>query len=340
MRDVAEGDPCGPNLEYDPVFVALELEVLGKPEVQYGKNIVAAVPADWKTVRKLARELLARSRDLRLAAYLLRAELALSGIEGLADGLHLVERLLDERWASVHPALDADDANDPTLRINSLTALTDTGTVLAELKDAALVVLPILGPLTLRMLDIASGEVPPSKGSEKIGLDSIDKSLADVDYVALAGAVEALTRALDSVINIETLLVRQVGSSQALNLDGLTRPLKRARDFLAPRAAARAPATELVEEAPASSPGEGASPAGTPMRATQISGAIANRADVVRMLDKLLEYYYQHEPSSPLPLLLERARRLAPKNFMEILEDLAPDGLSQLKVIKGPEQGQ
>ena len=67
------------------------------------------------------------------------------------------------------------------------------------------------------------------------------------------------------------------------------------------------------------------------------AGDIANRADVVRMLDKLIRYYRQHEPSSPLPLLLERARRLVPKNFMEIMEDLAPDGVAQINVFKGPD---
>ncbi|MEJ7808175.1 MAG: type VI secretion system protein TssA [Telluria sp.] len=342
LQEIDPGAPCGPNLEYDPVFVALELAVLGKPEVQYGETITAAVPPEWKVVRKMAAELLARSRDLRLAVYLLRAELALVGIEGMATGLHLIERLLDERWDSVHPELDADDDNDPMLRINSLTALTDAGTVLKDLKETALIVLPGLGPLTLRMLEVASGELAPPKGTEKIAVESIDKALADVDDTALGAAVERLTRALDSVVNIETLLVRQVGSSQALNLDALTKPLKRGRDFLAQRAGARAPAADAGVDA-AGAGADGDAPAGAGVagaRGAPISGAIANRADVVRMLDKLLEYYHQHEPSSPLPLLLERAKRLVPKNFMEILQDLAPDGLSQLNVIKGPDQEQ
>ena len=75
-------------------------------------------------------------------------------------------------------------------------------------------------------------------------------------------------------------------------------------------------------------------------RPAAISGEIANRADVVRMLDKLIKYYHETEPSSPLPMLLERARRLVPKNCFEIMEDLAPDGMSQLMVIKGPDGAQ
>jgi type VI secretion system protein ImpA len=44
-------------------------------------------------------------------------------------------------------------------------------------------------------------------------------------------------------------------------------------------------------------------------------------------------YYHEHEPSSPLPLLLDRARKLADKNFMEILRELAPDGVGQARVV-------
>ncbi len=55
------------------------------------------------------------------------------------------------------------------------------------------------------------------------------------------------------------------------------------------------------------------------------------------MLDKLITYYQQHEPSSPVPILLVRARRLVPKSFLELMEDLAPGGVAQLLVIKGPD---
>jgi type VI secretion system protein ImpA len=337
LREIDPTAPCGPNMEYDPLFVALEQAVLGKPEVQYGATITAAAPPDWKAVRRMAGELFESSRDLRLAVHLLRADLSLSGIDGLADGVHLIERLLEERWDSVHPQLDADDDMDPMLRINSLAILADLGTVLKDLKDATLVNLPGLGPLSLRTLEIASGELPPPAGHEKISLESIEKALADVDEPSLGYAVDRLERALGSVVNIEALLVRRVGSSQALNLDPMTRPLKRCRDFLGQRLAARQAAAQAGDagvEAP--DPGAGARVAAAQPGAP-VSGEIANRADVVRMLDKLINYYHQHEPSSPLPLLLERARRLAPKSFIEIMEDLAPDGLSQLRVIKGPD---
>jgi type VI secretion system protein ImpA len=66
-----------------------------------------------------------------------------------------------------------------------------------------------------------------------------------------------------------------------------------------------------------------------------ISGAVKNPNDVIRMLDKILDYYARSEPSSPLPLLLQRAKRLVSKDFMTIMKDIAPDGVGQASTIGG-----
>jgi type VI secretion system protein ImpA len=332
LQEVDPAAPCGPNLEYDPAFLELEQAILGKPEVQYGDTITPAVPPEWKQVRKLAQDLLGKSRDLRVVVPLARSLLALEGVAGFADALALIERLLEERWDSVHPQLDPDDDLDPTLRLNSLVTLADTATVLRELKEMPFLVLPGLGPLSLRVLDIASGEMAVPEGEERLSLTSIEAALRDVDADRIVHAREALARAHESVINIETLLVRQVGSAQALNLDALAKQLRRARDLLANQAAPE-PAGAAEPAAQAGAIGAGAPAAGAPIA---ISGEITSRADVVRMLDKICAYYERNEPSSPVPLLLERAKKLVPKNFFEIMEDLAPDGIAQLTVISGP----
>jgi type VI secretion system protein ImpA len=57
---------------------------------------------------------------------------------------------------------------------------------------------------------------------------------------------------------------------------------------------------------------------------------------VIRVLDKICDYYQQCEPSSPVPLLLNRARKLVRKNFMEIIQDLTPEAIHQIEIISGP----
>jgi type VI secretion system protein ImpA len=327
-RDPAE--PCGPNLEYDPAFLELEQEVLGKPEVQYGATITPAVPPDWKVVKKLSLAMLERSVDLRIVLPLLRASIALDGVNGMASCFALIERLLQTRWDTLHPQLDPDDDNDPMLRINSLAMLVDGTTVLREARDCTLIVLPGLGPLSARDLEVANGEGTPAPGRTKLSMSSIEAALADVPVEQALAAADAMTRSFDSARAIETLLVSHVGSSQALNLDPLTRVLARGRDFLATAVPAAAEPAQAEAASDGSAPATGGAP-----RAAAISGEIASREDVLKMLDKICSYYERSEPSSPIPLLLQRAKRLVPKSFMEILEDMAPDGLSQITVISG-----
>jgi type VI secretion system protein ImpA len=85
-------------------------------------------------------------------------------------------------------------------------------------------------------------------------------------------------------------------------------------------------------DAAAGTPGAPGAPAAAP---AALQGEVSSRADVIKVIDKVCAYYERHEPSSPVPLLLNRARRLVDKSFMEILQDLAPEGLGQARQIGG-----
>jgi len=74
---------------------------------------------------------------------------------------------------------------------------------------------------------------------------------------------------------------------------------------------------------------------GRPAAGNSAPGVIASRDDVIAAIDRILLYYQQYEPSSPLPLLLMRAKRLATKSFIEILQDLIPEGLERAHEIGG-----
>ncbi len=69
-------------------------------------------------------------------------------------------------------------------------------------------------------------------------------------------------------------------------------------------------------------------------------GAIANRQDVLKTLDAICKYYAEYEPSSPVPVLLQRAKFLVTADFAAIVQNLLPDALSQLEVFKGPDPNQ
>ena len=64
-------------------------------------------------------------------------------------------------------------------------------------------------------------------------------------------------------------------------------------------------------------------------------GALRSPADVSAALDRIIEYYQRYEPSSPLPILLKRAKRLVNADFMTIMKDLAPGGIDNVRMLSG-----
>ena len=64
-------------------------------------------------------------------------------------------------------------------------------------------------------------------------------------------------------------------------------------------------------------------------------GPIRGTDDVVRLLDDICAWYAVHEPSSPVPPLLKRASQLVGLSFAELLQAIAPGGLSEFQVLAG-----
>src|SRR5947209_1072212 len=119
VSPVPGSEPCGPDLEYgDPAFAVLERAAQGKPEQQIGSTIIPAEPPDWKAVGRQASELLSRTKDLRIAVHLAKALLHTDGLKGFAAGLTVIDKIIQSYWDGVHPRLDPDDDNDPTMRLN------------------------------------------------------------------------------------------------------------------------------------------------------------------------------------------------------------------------------
>jgi len=52
--------------------------------------------------------------------------------------------------------------------------------------------------------------------------------------------------------------------------------------------------------------------------------AVASRAQAIALMDLVHRYFRRSEPSSPVPMLCERARTLAERDFMGVLRDVLP----------------
>ena len=328
LEPVSATDPAGANLEYEAAFLELERAAQGKPEQQMGGTIVPAEPPDYRRVFEQATDLLRRSKDLRVASELVRALIYRDGFAGASEGFGLVHGLLERFWPALHPQLDAEEGNDPTMRITALSGLC-TFDVLSALRVAPLLRSRSFGPISLR--DIAAAAGDPSAGSDGAKWDSsqIEAAFGEVELSALELQVQTLKEALRHLAGIETTFETNAGVSGP-EFTPLTQLLRQATSAVEPRAQARRAA-----EHPEAAPENGAAPAGAPRAAAPMAGEIQSRDDVVRVLDKICAYYARHEPSSPVPLLLQRCKRLVTMSFVEIMKDVAPDSMSQVEVLAG-----
>jgi type VI secretion system protein ImpA len=341
---VSDELPAGPNLEFDADFGALERAAQGKPEQQYGDTIIPAEEPDWKEVGSLALGLLDRTRDLRVLAHLAVAKLHLAGLSEYAEVLQLIRQLLESRWADIHPQLDADDDNDPTLRANALLRLSHPGLVLRHLRDLPLASSPRVGQYSWRDVAIATGALE-SNAKGKPTEAVVRSAFQDSDPERLVAIRTAAAHASDAAAAIPAIFDARSGAGTGPDFDELVKLLKDLVRTIERYASMPAAAPDQIvpedagsSEDPAAPPGQTASaPRLGPLTVSQLT-EVTNRADALRLLDLVTQYYQRFEPSSPLPLLIERARRLAEKNFLEVLRDLAPNGVDQAQIVVGAPQ--
>lgn len=273
-------------------------EPLEAQELSDAFKRLAAAPTrpDWARFLEQAIQLAGVSRDLRAWVWLTRAALSAHGVQGLAAGLKLLATGLERFWDVLPPQYE--DEPDPAERFMvRLTALTQLGATNAN--------------CTLAQL----------QGSGRTLADL----RADLDAMVAKAPSDAATQAAIEDARAAT------GAIMAIFADryGPGRDPQLGFELILGRLQAiEARLGKGVAAAPTALP---AAAAPVPAR----PGIVASRDDVVRALDQVLDYYRAHEPSSPVPLLVQRAKRLVPLSFLEAIRDLAPAGLKELQAVAG-----
>ncbi len=326
LKNFGEDAPSGENLEYETVFADLQLAAQPGEERQIGDEIIEASDPDDSAIIEKATAVLEQSHDLRAAVYLAGAELRKNGFAGFAQVTSYMRGCLEQYWDTCHPELDEDDDNDPTMRVNTVLGLADDATMIKVIRRAPLTQSNTFGRITLRDIAVADGEVAPLDGAENIPDQAgIAAAFKDTDadtlteiHTAVAQALEDV-RAMDAVFDDKT-------PGMGPDLAPLIKTLQRAVTRLAEETGVET--DEVVEEEAESASG------GAPAKAAP-SGAITSPRDVENAIDRIVLYYNTYEPSSPVPILLARAKRLVGADFMTIVNDIAADGVHNVKLVGG-----
>jgi type VI secretion system protein ImpA len=313
---LSEQHPCGASLDETQTLVAIEAFRV------FGRLTPAENEPDWHALRELCGTALKDSKDLRVLAHYTAAAVRLDSLAHVLRIFPLVETWLGRFWDTLHPRID----DDAIVRRNALTLFADPVGIADALRRMPFVSDQRFGSFCVRDLDIASGVlVPKEPGAAKVSTDLIHAALTAADPQTLRTLAGCLTAAASALQGIETtMLTRGGGSAMVPELTAVTRTLERVREMLAPH----------VIDPPASAPVETGS-AAVPAANSADVGSVASRQDVLRALDAVMRYYARSEPSSVVPVVVERAKRLVSMGFLDALAELTPDVVSPVKQALG-----
>jgi type VI secretion system protein ImpA len=121
LQPIEGPNPAGPYLRDVPGDDGLTVyDKIKKARTEVVDSLTGdRTPPDYAQVQKLAEGALAeQSKDIQLAAWLAEALLKRNGIEGLRDGLDLLQGLLERFWDHLHPELEDGDAEMRAMPLN------------------------------------------------------------------------------------------------------------------------------------------------------------------------------------------------------------------------------
>ena len=326
--------PCGESLEDSALLAAIESARL------YGRVRAYDAPPDpddrwkppdWIQFRETTLTALAASRDLRALVGLGVALLRTDGLVAFLQTLPVAAQWLERYWLDVYPRLDEGDA---TLRRNTLNCFADRVAVIDAVSRLPIVRSRQHGAFGLRDVELASGQQVPKDGEAKPEVAQVRAAFADVPADDLLALQQSVSAALAAIRAIDAAMDAGAGAGQGPSLERLSATLvrlERAVLTYAPTAAGSEPVAQTAT-APADAAGGG--------QVAMRVGTIQSREDAIRALDAVAEYFRRTEPSSPIPLFVERARRLVAKSFLEVLADLVPDAVPQARTVGGVSEGE
>jgi type VI secretion system protein ImpA len=207
--------------------------------------------------------------------------------------------------------------------------LANPATVLRDVRDINFISTGSHARLSVRVVLVAMDKLP-SAGAEGI------PTQAEIEEVLRlpenASSVQAMDDAMLILNKMHTFLGEKVGYDRVPDLQPLKDMLQAvAQHYPKPGASISGDEKMTGEQTATATITAGAA---SPLIAT-VPGEIRTREDAVRMLETICQFIERTEPANPAPLFIRRGQRLMTKNFVEILQDLVPESLNQIKQITG-----
>jgi type VI secretion system protein ImpA len=333
-------NPAGESLRYAASYDAIQEARRSDDDLEQGDWVRETKSADWASVIKIATEALAtKSKDLQLAVWLVEALVKRHGFSGLRDSLRLLRELQECFWDGLYPVIEDEEL---------------------EFRAAPLAWLNEKLPVSIRQIPITQGmnaekytwlhwkesrEVDNLGRRDqqaaamllqegKISGEQFDKAVDTTplpyyqvlfdDLNETWQELEQLVEMVDSKFGREAPALTSIKQAIA-DCRTLVTDIGKKKGGLAP-----APQPELTEQEP-----EPARAVAEPVASVRVDAfthpatvgslVLQSRADALRQLAAVADYFRRTEPHSPVSYLVQRAVRWGEMPLDEWLKDVIHD---------------
>jgi len=316
-KPLAGENPCGASLEDTQLLASFDAYHL------FGQT-VPLQETDWRELKGKVLEALEQSKDLRLLAHFAAAALRLDGWRGFLGSLHVTALWLEQHWDKVYPLVD----EDAILRKNALSCLSDRMAIIDGVRRTPIIENKQLGRFALRDIELATGKLTPTEADTAPPTESeVTAALTAFPIEELQPLEQQFASAISDLQKIDAAMREFGGAAASPDFDALSDALGAVRKLLREQVDLRGAATADEQAAESAGGGEGGG--------AKAIGGIKSRQDAIRAIDTVSAFFRQNEPSSPVPILLDRAKNLIGKSFLDILQDVAPEGVASAKLAGG-----
>lgn len=318
LSPVSEESPAGEDLAYDPERAEIEQAFERPVSVDVTGAAESAGDIDWRAITRLIEQQSSRTKDIWLAVYLCRAGARSGDLAILETGAEYLAGLCERFWEPMHPSLEDYGFQG---RKGPCESLANMGAFLVPLRQVVLLRHPRLGAYTG-----ADFERFKANAEAEDGYGMFRAALAEISSDDILAIGERLAKIEAAIRRTDAILDANAGGETGANFAATYETLGALR---------RAVLSFGPSPEPEADPGDAeAEPAAGPRTdGPRVPGRIDSREEVIRALEAIGDYYRRREPSSPVPIILQRIRGWVDAEFLDILADIAPDSMAEFKRV-------
>jgi type VI secretion system protein ImpA len=347
LAPIPGANPAGIPIEYEAVHGTIKAARQGSERSQFESE---AKPADWRQVARLSGDVLrSQSKHLEIAVWLADALVKVHGFPGLRDGLKVLRGLHDGFWDHLYPEIDDGDLSG---RANRLAWLNEAGDG-RETLASAICSVPLTAPgtgfsygwiqwkesrdvgnLALRDAD----KYASALAENRITPEQFDKAVAGGRRAFYEQLMADIVEALEECTQLEVVVSTRYGreAPSLLNVRGAIEECQHVVERIVQEKRRLEPdPSDPVLAGGDAAASLAARPDGAP--AGPMTAEPVDRADALRRLVSVANFFRRTEPHSPVAYLVQRAVRWAEMPLDEWLKDVvnSDDVLAKIKETLG-----